>query len=139
MPCCRSIDYYDDGANGSAGVSSSLSGGLPFSSTEPPAPGSYGSYYQNEGSYAAPAANKMPKKKPPMQKGGPPGGYQSNVSVGQGSYNQYGQAKKSFNQNQGGAGGYSYSTAYPSQVTGGAGAASGGNQEYNYEGEFYRF
>ncbi|KAM4717864.1 interleukin enhancer-binding factor 3 homolog [Anableps anableps] len=125
-------NYYDDGANGGAGVPTTLSGGLPFSSTEPPAPGSYGSYYQNEGSYTAQAANKMPKKKPPVSKGGPPCGYLSNVSVGQGSYNQYGQAKKGFNQNQGGMGGYSYSTAYPSQVTGGAGA--GGNQEYSYEG-----
>ncbi|MEQ2290350.1 hypothetical protein AMECASPLE_002411 [Ameca splendens] len=141
-----SLDYYDNGgANGGAGVSSSLSGGLLFSSTEAPAPGSYGSYYQNEGSYTAQAANKMPKKKPPVLKGGkanipgpprgpagPPGGYLLNVSAGQGSYNQYGQVKKSFNQNQGGMGGYSYSTAYPSQVTGGT--VPGGNQEYSYEG-----
>ncbi|MEQ2187991.1 Interleukin enhancer-binding factor 3 [Goodea atripinnis] len=145
-------NYYDNGgANGGAGVSSSLSGGLLFSSTEAPAPGSYGSYYQNEGSYTAQAANKMPKKKPPVLKGvkanipgpprgpaGPPGGYLLNVSAGQGSYNQYGQVKKSFNQNQGGMGGYSYSTAYPSQVTGGT--VPGGNQEYSYEGEdFFQF
>lgn len=70
---------------------------------------------------------------------GPPGGsagsYQSSIPSGQAPYNQYGQgygqAKKSFNQNQGGTAAYSYSTAYPSQVTGGAGAS----QEYNYDGE----
>lgn len=95
------------------------------------------------------SAAKGANKKPPMSKGGKPpftcppganvgavGGYQSSTPPGQGSYNQYGQGygpgKKPFNQNQGGAGGYSYSTAYPSQVTGGA----GGSQDYSYEGEF---
>uniref|UniRef100_A0A3Q4MKL4 Interleukin enhancer binding factor 3b n=1 Tax=Neolamprologus brichardi TaxID=32507 RepID=A0A3Q4MKL4_NEOBR len=110
--------------------------------------GSYSSYYQNDGAYTAASASKPLKKKPPMHKGGkaafpgspgtnsgPAGGYQSGSGSGQGSYNQYGQSygqgKKSFNQNQGGAGGYSYSTAYPSQVTGGA----GGNQDYSYAGK----
>ncbi|XP_015234852.1 PREDICTED: interleukin enhancer-binding factor 3 isoform X1 [Cyprinodon variegatus] len=139
-------NYYDnDGANGGAGVSGSLSGGPPFSSPEAPAPSSYASYYQNEGSYTPQAASKMPKKKPPGLKGGkgnipgpprgpagPPGGYMSGPPAGQGPYSQYGPVKKSFNQNQGVAGGYSYSTAYPSQVTGGAGP--GGNQDYGYEG-----
>lgn len=109
------------------------------------AQGSYGSYYSNDGAYTATAANKTQKKKPPMHKGGKgpyltstasgsSGVYQSTSPPGQGSYNQYGQGygqgKKNFNQNQGGTGGYSYSTAYPSQVTGGTGI----NQEYNYEG-----
>lgn len=148
MLCCHSLDYYNsEGANGGAGASSTLAGGPPFSATEPPAPGSYGSYYPNEGSYNAQAANKMPKKKPPVLKGGkpaipgpprgppgPPGGYMPNVPVGQGPYNQYGPGKKTFNQNQVVTGGYPYSTAYPSQVTGGA--VTGGNQEYSYEGEF---
>ena len=62
----------------------------------------------------------------------PLGGYQpSSSGLGQGSYNQYGQGKKNFSMSQGGAGGYSYSTAYPSQVTGGA----GGSQDYSYDGE----
>uniref|UniRef100_A0A3P8TGJ9 Interleukin enhancer binding factor 3b n=1 Tax=Amphiprion percula TaxID=161767 RepID=A0A3P8TGJ9_AMPPE len=141
-------NYYNNGGtNGGAGASTSPSGG-PLASTAPgPAQGSYGSYYQSDGAYTATAANKTPKKKPPMHKGGkstfpgppgansgPAGGYQSSSPSGQGSYNQYGQGygqgKKSFNQNQG-AGGYSYSTAYPSQVTGGA----GDNQDYSYEGK----
>uniref|UniRef100_A0A665W3Z2 Interleukin enhancer binding factor 3b n=1 Tax=Echeneis naucrates TaxID=173247 RepID=A0A665W3Z2_ECHNA len=141
-------NYYNNGGtNGGAGASSSTSGGPPSSTAPGSAQGSYGSYYQNDGSYAATSATKAPKKKPPMHKGGklpfsgPPGansgsagGYQSSSPSGQGSYNQYGQGygqgKKSFNQNQGGAGGYSYSTAYPSQVTGGA----AGSQDYSYEG-----
>uniref|UniRef100_A0A665W466 Interleukin enhancer binding factor 3b n=1 Tax=Echeneis naucrates TaxID=173247 RepID=A0A665W466_ECHNA len=139
--------YNNGGTNGGAGASSSTSGGPPSSTAPGSAQGSYGSYYQNDGSYAATSATKAPKKKPPMHKGGklpfsgPPGansgsagGYQSSSPSGQGSYNQYGQGygqgKKSFNQNQGGAGGYSYSTAYPSQVTGGA----AGSQDYSYEG-----
>ncbi|XP_030591364.1 interleukin enhancer-binding factor 3 homolog isoform X1 [Archocentrus centrarchus] len=141
-------NYYNNGGtNGGAGVSGSPSGGPPANTAPGSAQGSYGSYYQNDGAYTAAAANKPLKKKPPMHKGGkatfpgppgtnsgPVGGYQSGSGSGQGSYNQYGQGygqgKKSFNQNQGGTGGYSYSTAYPSQVTGGA----GGNQDYSYEG-----
>uniref|UniRef100_A0A3Q1I9D5 Interleukin enhancer binding factor 3b n=1 Tax=Anabas testudineus TaxID=64144 RepID=A0A3Q1I9D5_ANATE len=141
-------DYYNNGGtNGGAGASGSPSGGPPASSVPGSAEGSYGSYYQNDGTYTATPGAKTPKKKPPMHKGakspfpgplgansGSAGGYQSSSPSGQGSYNQYGQGygqgKKSFNQNQGGAGGYSYSTAYPSQVTGG----SGGSQDYSYEG-----
>ncbi|XP_047427546.1 interleukin enhancer-binding factor 3 homolog isoform X2 [Mugil cephalus] len=143
-------NYYNNGGtNGGAGAASSPSGGPPASSTAPgSAQGSYGSYYPADGAYTANAANKPPKKKPPVHKGGKAafpgpqgvnsgsaGGYQSTSPSGQVSYNQYGQGygqggKKTFNQSQGGAGGYSYSTAYPSQVTGGA----GGNQDYSYEG-----
>ncbi|XP_024919953.1 interleukin enhancer-binding factor 3 homolog isoform X1 [Cynoglossus semilaevis] len=139
--------YIDGGTNGESGESSG-SQDSPSSNTTPPGgQSSYGSYYQNDGGYSAASAAKAPKKKPPVHKGakasfqGPPGtnggssgGYQSSSPGGQGSYNQYsqgyGQGKKSFNQNQGGTGGYMYSTAYPSQVTGGA----GGNQDYSYEG-----
>ncbi|XP_068593082.1 interleukin enhancer-binding factor 3 homolog isoform X2 [Cebidichthys violaceus] len=141
-------NYYNNGGtNGGGGASNSPSGGPPASPAPGSAQGSYGSYYQNDGAYTATSAAKTAKKKPPMNKGGkapytgPPGansgaagGYQSSNPPGQGSYNQYGQGygqgKKTFNQNQGGAGGYSYSTAYPSQVTGGA----GGSQDYSYEG-----
>ncbi|KAM8723255.1 interleukin enhancer-binding factor 3 homolog isoform 3-T3 [Acanthopagrus schlegelii] len=141
-------NYYNNGGtNGGAGATGSPSGGPPASTAPGSAQGSYGTYYQNEGAYTATSAAKTPKKKPPMHKGGKPpfpgppgtntgtaGGYQSSSPSGQGPYNQYGQGygqgKKSFNQNQGGTGGYSYSTAYPSQVTGGA----GGSQDYSYEG-----
>uniref|UniRef100_A0A3Q3M319 Interleukin enhancer binding factor 3b n=1 Tax=Mastacembelus armatus TaxID=205130 RepID=A0A3Q3M319_9TELE len=140
-------NYYNNGGtNGGAGASGSPSGGPPASTAPGSAQGSYGSYYQNDGGYAATSAAKTPKKKPHIHKGGKSafpgpqgansgsGGYQSSSSSGQGSYNQYGQGygqgKKSFKQNQGGTGGYSYSTAYPSQVTGGA----GGSQDYSYEG-----
>uniref|UniRef100_A0A3Q3E831 Interleukin enhancer binding factor 3b n=1 Tax=Labrus bergylta TaxID=56723 RepID=A0A3Q3E831_9LABR len=139
-------NYYNNGGtNGGAGASSSPSGGGPPASTAPgSAQGSFGSFYQNDGAYTATPAAKTAKKKPPMHKGGkapfpgPPGGnagpagaYQSSSPQGQGAYNQYGQGygqgKKSFNQNQAGTGGYTYSTAYPSQVTGGTG-------DYSYEG-----
>lgn len=143
--CCRSSGYYAGGTNGGAGPSGSPSAGPPSSST--PAEASYSAYYHND--VYAPSA-KTPKKKPPMHKGGKSAfagplvasagsaaGYQPGPS-GPGSYNQYGQGygqgKKAFVQNQGGAGGYSYSTAYPSQVTGG----SGGSQDYSYEGESIR-
>ncbi|XP_078126585.1 interleukin enhancer-binding factor 3 homolog [Sander vitreus] len=147
VPCCYFPDYYNNGGtNGGAGASSSPSGGPPASTAAGSAQGSYG-YYQNDAAYAATPAAKTAKKKPPMHKGGkapfpgPPGvnsgsagGFQSSSPPGQGSYNQYGQGygqgKKSFNQNPVGTGGYSYSTAYPSQVTGGG----GGSQEYSYEG-----
>ncbi|XP_072225795.1 interleukin enhancer-binding factor 3 homolog isoform X1 [Leuresthes tenuis] len=136
-------NYYNNGgANGGAGALSSPLGGPPSSTAQGSTQSPYGSYYQSDGAYTASAANKLPKKKPPMHKGGkvafpgppggnlgPVGGYQPSSS-GQGAYNQYGPGKKNFNQNQGGAGGYSYSTAYPSQVTGGA----GGNQDYSYDG-----
>ncbi|KAM4531273.1 interleukin enhancer-binding factor 3 homolog isoform 2-T2 [Odontesthes bonariensis] len=136
-------NYYNNGgANGGNGALSSPLGAPPSSPAQGSTPSPYGSYYQSDGAYTASAANKLPKKKPQMHKGGkaaflgplggnigPAGGYQPSSS-GQGSYNQYGQGKKNFNQNQGGASGYSYSTAYPSQVTGGA----GGNQDYSYDG-----
>ncbi|CAN9505962.1 unnamed protein product [Ophioblennius macclurei] len=137
--------YNNGGTNGGAGASNSTSGSA--GSAPGAAPGSYGSYYQSEQSYTATPTNKPPKKKPPMHKvgkgnflgplganSGPAGSYQSGALAGQGSYSQYsqgyGQGKKNFNQNQCSSGGYSYSTAYPSQVTGGA----GGNQNYSYEG-----
>ncbi|XP_069557253.1 interleukin enhancer-binding factor 3 homolog isoform X1 [Brachyistius frenatus] len=142
-------NYYNNGGTngGGSGASSSPSGGPPANTAPGSSPNSYSSYYQSDGAYTATVASKPPKKKPPMHKGGkatfpgppgtnsgPAGGYQSISPTGQGSYSQYGQGygqgKKSFNQNQGGTGGYSYSTAYPSQVTGGA----GGNQDYSYEG-----
>ncbi|KAM9843634.1 interleukin enhancer-binding factor 3 homolog [Aulostomus maculatus] len=140
--------YYNNGGTNGGAVASSIPPGGPQASTTPGSTqGSYGSYYQNDGAYNATSAAKMPKKKPPMHKGGKPpfpgppgvsggstGGYQSTSPSGQGPYTQYGQGygqgKKTFSQNQGGTGGYSYSTAYPSQVTGGAGAS----QDYNYEG-----
>uniref|UniRef100_A0A8C3AN53 Interleukin enhancer binding factor 3b n=1 Tax=Cyclopterus lumpus TaxID=8103 RepID=A0A8C3AN53_CYCLU len=149
VPCSYFPDYYNNGGtNGGAGASNSPLGGAPPASAAPGSvQASYGSYYQNDGAYTATSAAKSGKKKPPMNKGGKApftsplgansgttGGYQSSNPLGQGSYNQYGQGygqgKKTFNQNQGGAGGYSYSTAYPSQVTGGA----GGSQDYSYEG-----
>ncbi|MBN3318146.1 ILF3 factor, partial [Atractosteus spatula] len=119
--------------------------------------GNYGSYYQNDGSFPSQPQNpKPPGKKPPHHPGGTggggpgkqpfsgggggpgAGGYQP-PPQGQVSYNQYNQGynqggpgKKSYSHNQSGGGGagYSnYSTAYPSQVTGG-----GGSQDYSYEG-----
>lgn len=138
-------DYYNNGGtNGGAGASGGPADGLPGNM----APGSaQGSYYQSDRAYAAPPAAKAPKKKLLMHKGGKPsfpgqgtnlgsaGGYQSNTPPAHVPYNQYGQGygqgKKNFNQNHAGTGGYAYSTAYPSQVTGGA----GGNQDYGYEGE----
>lgn len=140
------LDYYNGGTNEGNCASTSPPGGPLLSASPASAQGSYGSYYSNDGAYTATAANKTQKKKPPMHKGGKgpyltstasgsSGVYQSTSPPGQGSYNQYGQGygqgKKNFNQNQGGTGGYSYSTAYPSQVTGGTGI----NQEYNYEGK----
>lgn len=140
------VDFFNNGGPfegaGSTGMSSV---GSSFSTAEAPAPvSSYGSYYQNEGAYS-PLSNKPPKKKPPMANAGKSilgpsrgaagsmGGYQPSSSFGQSLYNQYGQGKKGFNQNQqSGASGYSYSTAYPSQVTGSAGS----NHDYNYDGGF---
>lgn len=149
--CCHFPAYYNNcGTNGGVGPPGSQSGCPPASTAQGSAPGSYGSYYQNDGGgYAAASAAKPPKKKLPLHKGGKPPfagplggnlgpaglGYQSGCAPGQGSYSQYGQGygqgKKGFNQNTGGAGGYSYSTAYPSQVTG----SCGGGQDYSYEGE----
>lgn len=142
VPCVYFSDYYNyDGKNGEGGLSKSPS--APGS-----AQGSYGSYYQDDG-YCNPAsAAKALKKKPPIHKGGKPlfqdplgtssasaGSYLSSSALGQASFNQYsqvyGQGKRSFSQNQGGTGAFTCNTAYPVQVTGGA----GGSQEYTYEGE----
>lgn len=92
--------------------------------------GGFGSYYQSDGGYSSPTGTpKLPVKKPPMHQNNKPQG----PGVGQGgSFGQYGQGfgqKKNFGQAQGGGGGgnFNYSTAYPSQVTGG--------QDYSYEGD----
>nr|XP_057906464.1 interleukin enhancer-binding factor 3 homolog isoform X1 [Doryrhamphus excisus] len=138
-------NYYNNGgANGGGGPSGGPAGGSAASTGQASTQSSYGSYYESDGAYNAAGAAKIPKKKPPTRGGKPSfqspsgagggaaGSYQASNPSGQGSYNQYGQGygqgKKNFN--QGGAGAYPYSTAYPSQVTGG----TGGNQEYNYDG-----
>ncbi|XP_064170649.1 interleukin enhancer-binding factor 3 homolog isoform X1 [Anguilla rostrata] len=133
--------YGNDGANGG--------GGAPGAGPVGPAPGpvgagGYGSYYQNDGGYSAPPppSAKPPGKKPmhPGGKppfagpaGGPPPGYQTAPPPppppGQGPYTQFGQGKKNFSHNHGGGAYSNYSTAYPSQVTGGA-----GSQDYSYDG-----
>ncbi|KAM6956978.1 interleukin enhancer-binding factor 3 homolog [Aplochiton taeniatus] len=142
--------YNNSSANGGAGSLSSPTGGPPANPSGTGAsPGMYGSYYQNEGGYPAGSpTTKASAKKTPMHQGpkapfsgppgvnaGPGGGYQSTPSASsQNPYSQYGQGygpgKKNYPQSQGSAGAYPYSTAYPSQVTGGA----GGSQDYNYEG-----
>ncbi|XP_030237417.1 interleukin enhancer-binding factor 3 homolog isoform X1 [Gadus morhua] len=144
-------NYYN--SNGGAGPPGVPSGGPPTNAPAGPAPGpvggpSYGSYYQNDPAYAAVSPGpKPPNKKGPMHPGakahfpgalsggGPPGVHPPGVPAGPGVYSQYSQGygtgKKNFAQPQGGAGGYPYSTAYPSQVTGGGVA---GNQDYGYEG-----
>ena len=141
-------------SNGGARPPGLPSGGPPTNAPAGPAPGpvggpSYGSYYQNDPAYAAVSPGpKPPNKKGPMHPGakahfpgtlsggGPPGVHPPGVPAGPGVYSQYSQGygtgKKNFAQPQGGAGGYPYSTAYPSQVTGGGVA---GNQDYGYEGE----
>uniref|UniRef100_A0A3P9LK48 Interleukin enhancer binding factor 3 n=1 Tax=Oryzias latipes TaxID=8090 RepID=A0A3P9LK48_ORYLA len=131
-------NYSSGGSNGGAGALSNLSSGPQLGAAQGSTPDPYPSFYQ---SYSP--ANKPQKKKPPMHKGGkapfpgspaggpgPAAGYQPSGPTGLGSYNQYGQGKKNFSQNQGGAGSYLYSTAYPSQVTGGGGS----NQDYSYDG-----
>lgn len=125
-------------------ASSNPSVGHPAISAPGSVQGSFGLYYEGDGSYNPTSVAKAPKKKPPMHKGGKPsflcpqgtstssaGGYQSSSPMGQSLFDQYGQGMKSFSQNQGGTGVYSYSTAYPSQVTGGG----GGSQDFSYEGE----
>ncbi|XP_048847092.1 interleukin enhancer-binding factor 3 homolog isoform X2 [Brienomyrus brachyistius] len=126
-------NYHNNG--GANGASSSGAGGP----TAGPPGGGPGPFYQNDGGYTAPpTAGKPLGKKPAGHLGGKPPfvgapSYQASPTPGPGSYGQfgqgYGQPKKNFGQNQG-AGGYgNYSTAYPSQMTGG-----GGNQDYSYEG-----
>ncbi|XP_061086047.1 interleukin enhancer-binding factor 3a isoform X3 [Conger conger] len=145
-------NYYNNGGAsegaGSAGAGAVGAAGASAGGAVGAGAGGYGGFYQNDAGYSAPppAATKPPGKKPlphPGGKppfagaapspGGAPGAYQATPPPGQGSYNQYGQGygppKKSFGQNQGGGGYSGYSTAYPSQVTGG-----GASQEYSYEG-----
>uniref|UniRef100_H3CSC5 Interleukin enhancer binding factor 3b n=1 Tax=Tetraodon nigroviridis TaxID=99883 RepID=H3CSC5_TETNG len=115
----REAYYYNyDGKNGEGGLSKS--------------PSAQGSYYQSDGHCIPLSAAKALKKKPTIHKGAKPL-FQSSV-LGQASFNQYGQiygqGKRGFSQNQGGTDAYTCNTAYPIQVTGGA----GGSQEYNYEG-----
>uniref|UniRef100_A0A8B9J7J8 Interleukin enhancer binding factor 3b n=1 Tax=Astyanax mexicanus TaxID=7994 RepID=A0A8B9J7J8_ASTMX len=138
-------DYYNNGgANGGSTPQAPGTTG-PVSNTQsagPPGTGGFTSYYQGDGGYSSQTtATKSPGKKPPLHQGtkppgtgGAPGSYPTTPTQGQGgSYNQYnqgyGQGKKNFNQAQGGYG--NYSTAYPSQVTGGT-----GSQDYSYEGNF---
>lgn len=93
--------------------------------------GGFGSYYQSDGGFTSPTGTpKPPIKKPPMHQNNKPQG----PGAGQGApFGQYGQGfgqKKNFGPAQGGGGGggnFNYSTAYPSQVTGG--------QDYSYEGD----
>ncbi|XP_051570078.1 interleukin enhancer-binding factor 3 homolog isoform X1 [Myxocyprinus asiaticus] len=96
--------------------------------------GGFSSYYQSDGGYTSPTVTaKTAGKKPPMYQGNKAQG-SGNLSGqgGAGSFSQYsqgfGQGKKNFGQAQGGGatGNFTYSTAYPSQVTGG--------QDYSYEG-----
>ncbi|XP_034047071.1 interleukin enhancer-binding factor 3 homolog isoform X2 [Thalassophryne amazonica] len=140
--------YNSGGTTGGAGLSGTLSGGTLSNPAPGSTQGSYGSFYQYLGAHIALSADKIQKKKPLKPKGGKPpfsgpvsassgpvGGYQSGGLSGLGTYNQYGegygQGKKNFGLNLGATGGYSlYSTAYPSQATGG----SGGSQEYSYQG-----
>lgn len=138
VPCIYFSDSYNyDGKNGEGGLSKS-----------PSASGSVQeSYYQGDGYYIPTSAAKAPKKKTLFHKGGKAlfqgplvtisasaGSYLSSSGLGQPSNNQHCQVqgKRSFNHSQGGTSAYTCSTAYPSQVTGGA----GGSQEYSYEGEF---
>ncbi|KAJ8415987.1 hypothetical protein AAFF_G00380090 [Aldrovandia affinis] len=145
-------NYYNNGGSseGVGGSGAGAIGPVPNSTGGGASGGGFGGFYQNDGGYSAPpppAAPKPPGNKKPLlhpggkppfagaapSGGGAPGGYQATPPPGQGSYNQYGQGfgpgKKNFNQNPGGGGYPSYSTAYPSQVTGG-----GASQEFSYEG-----
>lgn len=131
---CSTSDFYNNGGSNGGSVSSGpgpVGPGINPSSGGAAGPGGFGSYYQNDGGYSSPTgAPKPPIKKPPMHQNNKPQG----PGVGQGgSFGQYGQGfgpKKNFGQAQGGGGGggnFNYSTAYPSQVTGG--------QDYSYEGD----
>lgn len=128
-------DFYNNGGSNGGSVSSGPGASGP--GTNAPSGGAagaggFGSYYQSDGGYSSPTGTpKPPIKKPPMHQNNKPQG----PGVGQGgSFGQYGQGfgpKKNFGQAQGGGGGgggnFNYSTAYPSQVTGG--------QDYSYEGD----
>ncbi|XP_039628452.1 interleukin enhancer-binding factor 3-like isoform X2 [Polypterus senegalus] len=147
-------NYNNGGGSGAASTGSGGGGG-----------GGY-SYYQNDGGYGPPPPNPKPVAKKPLHhqgvsggaglgkqpfSGGGSAGYHSQGNPGpysQGQYSGYsqgGQAKKSFNSSQGGGGGGSYSnysTAYPSQVTGGSGGygsnsyGSGGGSYSNPQGGY---
>lgn len=144
-------DYYNNGGanGGSTGMVPGAGPAASASAGGPPGTGGFPTYYQNDGGYSSPGATgKNPGKKAPMHQGtkppgtgAAPGTYQNPTGSGQSSYGQYGQGygqgKKNLGQTQGGAsgGGYgNYSTAYPSQVTGGP-----GSQDYGYEGRFFFF
>ncbi|XP_072568201.1 interleukin enhancer-binding factor 3a isoform X3 [Paramormyrops kingsleyae] len=138
-------NYYDNGgASDAEGGSGAM--GLPGPSASGDG-GGFGAFYPGDTVYSGPppsAAKPIGNKPPPRggkqpyagalgAAGGVSGGYQGTPPSVQGVYNPYsqnfGQNKKNFSQHHG-AGGFSgYSTAYPSQVTGG-----GGSQEYGYEG-----
>uniref|UniRef100_A0A673GK78 Interleukin enhancer binding factor 3b n=1 Tax=Sinocyclocheilus rhinocerous TaxID=307959 RepID=A0A673GK78_9TELE len=122
--------FFNNG--GSNGPGTNLSSGGAAGAT------GFGSYYQSDGGYSSPTGTPKPAgKKPPMHQNTKPQG--SGVGQG-GSFGQYSQGfgqKKNFSQAQGGGGvgvgggggggNFNYSTAYPSQVTGG--------QDYSYEGD----
>uniref|UniRef100_A0A8C9WA07 Interleukin enhancer binding factor 3b n=1 Tax=Scleropages formosus TaxID=113540 RepID=A0A8C9WA07_SCLFO len=125
----------------SSGTMGSLGNSSGGSST-----GGCGSFQSDDGFSTTPHPPAKNINKKPLHQGGKQpytgamgtagaaaGGYQATSTPGQGAYSSYsqgfGQGKKSFSQHQGGGGYPSYSTAYPSQVTGG-----GTNQEYSYEG-----
>uniref|UniRef100_A0A673KNX2 Interleukin enhancer-binding factor 3 homolog n=1 Tax=Sinocyclocheilus rhinocerous TaxID=307959 RepID=A0A673KNX2_9TELE len=127
-------NFYNNGGSNDGPVASgpgSSGPGTNLSSGGAAGAGGFGSYYQSDGSYSSPTGTPKPAgNKPPMHQNTKPQG--SGVGQG-GSFGQYGQGfgqKKNFGQAQGGGGGgggnFNYSTAYPSQVTGG--------QDYSYEG-----
>ncbi|KAL4647952.1 hypothetical protein GN956_G8249 [Arapaima gigas] len=139
--------YYNSGGGTNDGGESSGAMGSLGNSTGGGSGGGCGTFYQNDGGFSTtphPPTKSINKK--PLQQGGKQpyagttgmagaaaGGFQATSPQGQGAYNSYspgfGQGKKNFSQHQGGGSYPSYSTAYPSQVTGG-----GASQEYSYEG-----
>lgn len=141
-------DYYNNGGANGGSAAPGTAGPMSNSpSSGAPGTGGFTSYYQSDGGYSTPPpVTKSTGKKPPMHQGTKPpgtgvapGSYQATPPPGQGSFNQYsqgyGQGKKNFGQAQGGTGGGgygNYSTAYPSQVTGGT-----GGQDYSYEGKLF--
>ncbi|KPP66244.1 interleukin enhancer-binding factor 3-like [Scleropages formosus] len=137
--------YYNNGSGANDGESSGTMGSLGNSSGGS-STGGCGSFQSDDGFSTTPHPPAKNINKKPLHQGGKQpytgamgtagaaaGGYQATSTPGQGAYSSYsqgfGQGKKSFSQHQGGGGYPSYSTAYPSQVTGG-----GTNQEYSYEG-----
>ncbi|KTF95962.1 hypothetical protein cypCar_00029297 [Cyprinus carpio] len=126
-------DFYNNGGSNGGPLASGPGSSAPGTNTSPggaAGAGGFGSYYQSDGSYSSPTGTpKLVGKKPPMHQNTKPQG--SGLGPG-GSFGQYGQGfgqKNNFGQAPGGGGGggnFNYSTAYPSQVTGG--------QDYSYEG-----